>query len=310
MVRSWLDRVAYAISKQRLHGLKKGFRLQHHAFAAAERPVIHGAVAILREHSQILDIHFDQSGFPRAAKDAGEVTRAAKDGGGTPDAPTDILAQLMLARNADGTPMSRGQLRDNVMSVILAGHETTASELAWAFQLLAHHPRVHDRLLAEIDAEAGEDYLTATIQETLRHRPVFLFTIPRTVASPLEIGGIAYRPPARLLGCIYLMHHDRMHYRRPEEFRPERFLQDPGHSGSAVPSEQAQAPAWLPWGGGRKRCPGLHTATMEMKTVLRTALSSVSVHAAARSMERPLWRSVVVMPHAGSRVILRNRRST
>jgi cytochrome P450 len=227
-----------------------------------------------------------------------------------PDAGADILAKLMLARNADGTPMSEGQLRDNVMSVILAGHETTASELAWAFQLLAHHPRVHDRLLAEIDADTGDDYLTATIHEALRHRPVFLFTIPRAVACPVEIGDLVYRPPTQLLGCIYLMHHDRTRYFRPHEFRPERFLESPAGADPAAPSERAQAPAWLPWGGGRKRCPGLHMATLEMKTVLRTALSSVSVHAAARHMERPRWRSVVVTPHAGSRVILRNRRST
>jgi cytochrome P450 len=230
-------------------------------------------------------------------------------GGGAMNAPGDILAKLMLARNADGSLMNQGQLRDNVMSVILAGHETTASELAWAFQLLAHHPGVQDRLLAEIDADASEDYLTATIQETLRHRPVFLFTIPRAVACSMEIGGIVYRPPTRLLGCIYLMHHDPSRYRRPEEFRPERFLETPDRSDPSAQCERAQAPAWQPWGGGRKRCPGLHMATLEMKTVLRTALSSVSVHA-ARSMERPLWRSVVVTPHAGSRVILHRRRST
>ena len=239
-----------------------------------------------------------------------ERAHTVKGAGGGLDAPQDILARLMGARNADGTPMSHGQLRDNVMSVILAGHETTASELAWAFQLLAHHPGVRDRLLAEIDADAGEDYLTATIQETLRHRPVFLFTIPRAVTCPIEIGGTVYRPPAQLLGCIYLMHHDRGRYRRPEEFRPERFLECPLPSDPSVPLERAQAPGWLPWGGGRKRCPGLHMATLEMKTVLRTALSSVSVHAAAKRIERPLWRSVVVTPHAGSRVILRNRRST
>ena len=113
------------------------------------------------------------------------------------------------------------------MSIVLAGHETTASELAWAFQLLAHNPRVLNKLIDEIDGDgAGEEYLTATIQEVLRHRPVFLFTIPRAVKQPIEIGGWTYRPPTQLLGCIYLVHHDPELYPEPHEFRPERFLGD------------------------------------------------------------------------------------
>ncbi len=232
---------------------------------------------------------------------------AVGSGGGAQDGAPDILAKLMAAPNADGTPQSAGQLRDNIMSLILAGHETTASEMAWAFQLLAHHPAVQNRLRNEIDIDSGDEYLTATIHETLRHRPVFLFTIPRAVASAVEIGGWTYRPPAQLLGCIYLMHHDSARYPRPHEFRPERFLCP--HSDTSAPAP-ARGPDWLPWGGGRKRCPGLHMATLELRTVLRTVLREVSVQPAGSTIERPLWRSVVVTPHAGSRVILRNRRST
>jgi cytochrome P450 len=209
----------------------------------------------------------------------------------------DALGMLLAASNTDGSAMSPRQVRDNLMSLVLAGHETTASELAWAFQLLAHNPRVRDRLIDEIDRDAGEEYLTATIQEVLRHRPVFLFTIPRAVMQPIEIGGWRYGPPTQLLGCIYLMHHDPELYPDPYEFRPERFLE-------ASPSTYT----WLPWGGGRKRCPGLHLATLEMKTVLRTVLASMTVRPASRRMERPRWRSVIVTPHAGSRVVLHRRR--
>jgi cytochrome P450 len=205
----------------------------------------------------------------------------------------DVLARLLAARNPDGSPLSRQQVRDNVMSVILAGHETTASELAWSFQLLAHNPAVLERLTAEIDRGEGEEYLTATIQEVLRHRPVFLFTIPRAVVRPVEIGDWTYHPPARLLGCIHLLHHDPRVYPEPDRFRPERFLDAP-----------PQPRLWLPWGGGRKRCPGLHLATLEMKTVLRTVLASTTVLPASRRMERPRWRSVIVTPHAGSRAVL------
>jgi cytochrome P450 len=215
--------------------------------------------------------------------------------------PGDVLTMILAARNPDGSPASHQQVRDNVMSIILAGHETTASELAWAFQLLAHNPSVQNRLIDEIDSDADEEYLTATVQEVLRHRPVFLFTIPRVVVKPTEIGGRTYNPPARLLGCIYLLHHDRGIYPEPQRFRPERFLDAP-----------PPPHLWLPWGGGRRRCPGLHMAMLEMKTVLRAVLSRATVLPAGRRMERPRWRSVIVTPHAGSRVVLepRERRAT
>jgi cytochrome P450 len=189
------------------------------------------------------------------------------------------------------------RLRNNVMSLILAGHETTAAQLAWAFQLLAHHPAARDRLLREIDSESGDEYLTATIQEVLRHRCVFVFAIPRAVAKPVEIGGWTYTPPVHLLACIYLLHHDDAAYPDPGAFRPERFLEAPPDPST-----------WMPWGGGRKRCPGLHLAMLEMKVVLRTVLRERIPEAAARRMERPRWRSVIVAPHAGSRVVLARRR--
>jgi tetraprenyl-beta-curcumene synthase len=209
----------------------------------------------------------------------------------------DVLGMLLAAHNVDGSRMTPRQVRDNLMSIVLAGHETTASELAWAFQLLAHNPQVLARLIEEIDADGGEEYMAATVREVLRDRPVFPFTIPRAVKQPIEIGGWTYRPPAQLLGCIYLVHHDPELYPEPQEFRPERFLDSP-----------PGAYTWLPWGGGRKRCPGLHLATLEMKTVLRTVLETMTIRPAARKIERPRWRSVIVTPHAGSRVVLQRRR--
>jgi cytochrome P450 len=216
--------------------------------------------------------------------------------GGSDGTEHDALTMLLAARDMDGAPMTKAQLRDNVMSLILAGHETTASQLAWAFQLLAHNPRAQRLLIEEIDRDAGDAYLTATIQEVLRHRPVFLFTIPRAVKQPIEIGGWTYHPPAHLLGCIYLLHHDPDVYPEPEEFRPERFLE--GQPGPYT---------YLPWGGGRRRCPGSHLAMLEMKTVLRAVLEATTVAPASRHMERPKWRSVIVTPHAGSRVVLHPR---
>jgi cytochrome P450 len=208
----------------------------------------------------------------------------------------DVLGVLLATQEKRDSPAPIRRLRDDLMSVILAGHETTASELAWACQLLAHNPAALDPLASEVDEGCGDAYLTATIQEVMRHRPVFLFAIPRAVKRPVEVGGWTYRPPVHLLASIYLVHHDPETYPDPHSFRPERFLERP-------PDPQT----WLPWGGGRKFCPGLHLATLEIQATLRAMLSAAFIRPAAREIERPAWRNVIVTPQAGSRVVLRDR---
>ncbi|MGH2880348.1 MAG: cytochrome P450 [Solirubrobacteraceae bacterium] len=207
-----------------------------------------------------------------------------------------VLSMLLDAGELDRDRVDTAQIRDTVMSLILAGHETTASELAWAFQLLAHNPFVAECLVDDLDA-GSEQYLTATIEEVLRHRPVFLFAIPRVVRKPFEIAGSTYRPPVHLVGCIHLMHHDPNLYPEPDTFRPERFLQ------ASPPPD-----IWLPWGGGRKRCPGHHLAMLEMRTILRTVLSDLHVEPVGNRVETARWRSVIVTPENGSRIILKKRR--
>lgn len=208
----------------------------------------------------------------------------------------DLLDLLLAAENQDGSPMSEQQIRDNLMSMILAGHETTTGELAWAFQLLAHNPRVQRRLIEELDSNQDEDYLTATVHETLRRKPVFVFAIPRNVVAPIEIGGWTYRPPVQLAACTYLLHHSPELYPEPHTFRPERFL-----------GASAQPRTWLPWGGGRKHCLGRHFAMLEVKTVLRHVLAARIVLPASRRIERSRWRSAILVPSAGGRVVLRTR---
>jgi cytochrome P450 len=209
----------------------------------------------------------------------------------------DLLEMLLEGEQADGSPMPDREIRDNLMSMILAGHETTTGELAWAFQLLAHNQQVQDRLAEAIDNREDEVYLTATINETMRRRPVFLFVIPREVMQPTEIGGVSYRPPAHLAGCTYLMHHQPERYPRPYEFRPERFI------------EEAPAPrTWLPWGGGRKHCLGRHFAMLEIKTILCAVLAETRVLPVAPRIEAPRWRSAILVPGDGGRVQLRRRR--
>ncbi len=208
----------------------------------------------------------------------------------------DVLGRLLDTTNSDGSQLSPAQLRDNLVSVILAGHETTASEAAWALQLIAQTPDVQARLAEEIDEGSQESYLEATVAEVLRHRPVFLFAIPRVVAAPFELGDWTYRPPVQLLACIYLLHHDPKLFDGPNAFAPERFL-----SGASVPS------MWLPWGGGRKRCPGHRLATLELQRVIRETVSTRTVRPASRQIERAQWRSVIVTPAKGGRILLSAR---
>ena len=224
------------------------------------------------------------------------ISRLIENEAHAPARDSGLLGMLLNTSPGNDENASPTQIRDDLMSVILAGHETTASELAWAFQLLAHHPKVASRLSQSLD-EGNERYLTATVHEVLRHRPVFLFTIPRAVNAPFELAGTLFTPPTQLVGCIHLMQHDPTVYPHPERFRPERFLQ-------ADPPREL----WLPWGGGRKRCPGHHLALFEMTTVLRLAFSSLEALPVGGRVETARWRSVIVTPGRGAHIALRHRR--
>jgi cytochrome P450 len=207
-----------------------------------------------------------------------------------------VLSLLLCATNPDSTHFTVEQIRDSILSLVVAGHETTAAQLAWTFQLIAHDPRVLGELLIERDRD-GDAYLRATVQEAMRHRPVFLCAIPRVLHHDFELAGACFRPHGQLLACIHLLHHEPQLYRDAERFLPERFLDNP-----------PRPPKWLPWGGGRKRCPGNHLALLEMQLVLRAVLERWEILPVTRTIETAKWRSVIVTPSHGSRVILRTRR--
>ncbi len=208
----------------------------------------------------------------------------------------DVLAMLLQARHEDGSPMSAVELRDELMTALVAGHETTASQLAWAFERLAREPAVVDRLTAEIDGGDGEEYLTATIYEVLRHRPVLPNAEPRLTKAPITIGGFDYPPGVALVASAYLLHHDPDIYPEPHALRPERFL------GSAPGTY-----TWIPFGGGRRRCLGASFALQEMKIVLRAALARYEFMPADGRAERTGRRSITFSPARGATVVLRER---
>ena len=222
-----------------------------------------------------------------------ELIDERRDGGEERD---DVLAMFLAARHEDGSPMSDIELRDELMTLLTAGHETTASELAWAFERLPREPRVLDRLVAEVDSDDGDAYLTATIQETLRRRPVLPNAEPRLVKKPVEIGGWHYEPGPCLIANAYLVHHDPDVYPDPYAFRPERFLEEPPGTYT-----------WIPFGGGRRRCIGASFATLEMKIVMRAVLSAYRIEASTRGPELTRRRSITVSPRLGATVLLRER---
>jgi cytochrome P450 len=208
----------------------------------------------------------------------------------------DVLAMLLAARHEDGSPMSKQELRDELMTLLVAGHETTASELAWAFERLARTPEALRRLVAEIDSGDGDAYMTATIQETLRRRPVIPNAAPRLTKEPVEIGGFRYPEGVALLANAYLIHHDPAIYPDPYAFRPERFLeQGPGTY------------TWIPFGGGRRRCLGASFAQLEMKVVLRAVLSRALPAPAPDPAEGSRRRAITLSPRRSAITVLKSR---
>jgi cytochrome P450 len=204
----------------------------------------------------------------------------------------DVLSMLLEARHEDGSEMSRQELRDELMTALVAGHETTASQLAFAFVCLAREPGVLARLHEEVDAGDEDAYLTATIQEVLRRHPVLPQAEPRLVKKPVEIGGWRYEPGVVLGPSAWLVHHDPDVYPEPFAFRPERFLEEPPGTYT-----------WIPFGGGRRRCLGASFAMLEMKVVLRAALQRLTIQPAT-DFERTRRRAITISPRRGARTVL------
>lgn len=182
------------------------------------------------------------------------------------------------------------------MTLLVAGHETTASSLAWMVERLPRHPDALRRLVAEIDEGDGDAYLTATIQETLRCRPVLPNSAPRLIVQPIEVGGWAYEPGACLVPNAYLIHHDPEIYSDPYAFRPQRFL-----------DEAPGTYTWIPFGGGRRRCLGASFAMLEMKIVVRSLLSTRELRLTADGYELAKRRNITIRPALGARTVLRER---
>jgi cytochrome P450 len=204
----------------------------------------------------------------------------------------DVLSLLLRARHEDGAPMTDSELRDELLTLLTAGHETTATGLSWAFERLLRTPPVLERLLDTLD---DDEYLDAVVKETLRTRPVVV-DVARRLTREEEVGG--YRLPAGtlVLPAIAAVHVRPDLYPDPHAFRPERFFDG-----------RTEQYAWIPFGGGVRRCIGASFAQVEMKVVLREVLRRVRLRAPSRRPERARIQHVTVVPARGARVVVDER---
>jgi cytochrome P450 len=207
----------------------------------------------------------------------------------------DIMSLLLQATHEDGSPMSDSELRDELLTLLVAGHETTANALAWAVERLCRHPERMERLTEEV--RAGQDaYLQATIQETLRLRPVISIVL-RRLQEPMELGGRLLPAGASIVPSIHLVHRRADIYPEPNEFRPERFLE----------TEGGRAPGtytWIPFGGGIRRCLGAAFAQFEMEVVLRELVLRRTLAPSRAASERNYRRAITETPRRDAEVLI------
>jgi cytochrome P450 len=215
----------------------------------------------------------------------------------------DILSLLLQVREEDGSPLTDREIRDELVVMLMAGHETTGTALAWTFERILSQPEVEHRLREELDTVTGGrplvaehllrlDYLDAVVKETLRSRPIMPAGGARLVRRPIEIGGRTIEPPAILINAMYLLHRRPELYAEPDAFKPERF----------VGKRTIDPYEWTPFGGGMRRCLGLSFALFEMKAVVATVISRVRlrIENPNAAVER---RGFFLAPAKGPRVV-------
>jgi cytochrome P450 len=214
----------------------------------------------------------------------------------------DILSLMMSAKDEAGESMKDEELRDELMALMLAGHETTATAIAWSLYWVYRHPKIKARLQAEIASLGTSDpmeiaklpYLDAVCKETLRIYPIAMLTFPRTVLEPTELMGYQLEAGQILMGCIYLMHQREDVYPEPHQFKPERFLE-----------REFDAYEFFPFGGGKRRCIGEALAKLELKLVLATIVSNYELELKSDRPEVPARRGVTLAPKSGVEMIFK-----
>ena len=214
---------------------------------------------------------------------------------------TDALAMLVRAAGDDGGTMTDRELRDQLITLLVAGHDTTATGLSWALERLTRHPAMLDKAVRAAEASAagdpaGDEFLDAVAKETLRIRPV-VFDVGRIVKEPVELAGYRLPPGVMVAPGIGLVHSNSAQYPHPDRFDPDRML-------GATPGPTT----WLPFGGGNRRCLGATFAMVELRVVLREVLCRVELSTTTATGERQRVKHVILVPHRGARIRVRARK--
>jgi cytochrome P450 len=276
--------------------LRAVFGLQHGEQLERLRPLVRDLVDITRNRTAMIPWFRKELGgrspwgrfvATRTKTDA-LLFDIIKERQGDPhlDQRDDVLSMLVQARDENGEAMTPQELRDELMTLLLAGHETTATALAWCFQLLLHHPQE----LAKLKQDNGR--LDAVIKETMRIRPV-VAVVARRLHAPLQVGEYTLPKGVMVAPNIEMIHHRDDLYPQPEQFRPDRFV-----------DKQVETYEWLPFGGGIRRCLGASFAVFEMRTVIPIVLRRARLHLADTGMDRVRRAAVVMVPERGVRVVL------
>ncbi|MEM7553245.1 MAG: cytochrome P450, partial [Cyanobacteria bacterium P01_A01_bin.84] len=220
----------------------------------------------------------------------------------------DILSLLMSATDESGNSMTDQELRDELMTLLLAGYETTSTAMAWGLYWVFKKPQVREKLLQELDT-LGENpdpisisklpYLTAICNETLRIYPIVAATFVRKTQEPIELLGYQIEPQVQVWGCIYLLHHREDLYPDSKQFKPERFLE-----------RQFSPYEFMPFGGGARRCIGYALAQFEMKLVLAIVISHYNLAFADNQPEKPQRRGVTLAPAQGVKMKMEGIRTS
>jgi cytochrome P450 len=211
---------------------------------------------------------------------------------------TDVLAMLVRAGEGDGSGMTDVVLRDQPITLLMAGHETTATALTWALERLVRHPEPLRRAVAAADVgdPAGDEFLDGVLKETLRSRPV-IHEVARTLTRPTEVAGYQLHAGVTVMPAIGLVHASAEHYPDPARFDPDRML--------GVPLSPS---TWFPFGGGGRRCLGATFAQVEMRVVLREVLRRVDLASTDAPAERQTVKHITLVPGRGGRIRVRARR--
>ncbi|MCG6133108.1 MAG: cytochrome P450 [Nostoc sp. LLA-1] len=312
-VLSSMQAISFQVILKAVFGLSEGPRYEKIkelliAILNPKRPIVRVILLVLPSLRRDLGAWSPWGQFLRLRQQIDELIYAEiQERKAKPDSSrTDILSLMMATRDEAGEPMTDVELRDELMTLLVAGHETTATSLAWALYWIHHQPHVCERLLQELDTlGANPDpniifrlpYLNAVCSETLRLYPVAMLTLTRLVKSPLQIGEYKFAPGTLLIPCVYLTHHREDLYPDSKTFKPERFLE-----------KQFSASEYLPFGGGNRRCIGMAFALFEMKLVLATVLSNWQMELANSEPVQPQRKGLLFGPKGGVQMLVKGRR--